>query len=174
MGDHLAQVVVGQKGLGKIRQVGDVPAVDIGPEKSLLERLVTIVGVVLGVDTIADDKDLHVLEQSAVDPKRMALVAVDLIESLFQFQTPAFEFDLHQGQAVDQKGNVVAVFVDSFHGNLVGDLKKIFTPIFTVVETDVEALTIVAVELKTVVQGFGFFEHVRFGQMVENGVKFFF
>ncbi|MBA7578276.1 hypothetical protein ES708_20138 [subsurface metagenome] len=133
-----------------------------------------VVSVVLSVDTVADYKDLHVLKQSAVHPERMPLVAVDLVESLFQLQPPTFELDLHQGQAVNEQGNIVAVFVGAFLGDLVGDLKKVFCPIFIVKETHIEALAIVAVQLKTVAQGFGFFEHIAFSQVVEDGAKLLF
>ena len=56
---------------------------NIGPEKGLLEGLIAIVGVVFGVDTIADDKDLHVLEKAAVHPERMPLVTINLVEGFF-------------------------------------------------------------------------------------------
>ena len=79
MGDHLAQVIRIQEVSGKIGQAGNVPALVIGPEKGLLERLVTIVGVIFCVYAIANDKNLHVLEQAAVDPERMPLVAVELV-----------------------------------------------------------------------------------------------
>jgi len=45
LGDHLAQMIRIQEVSGKIGQGGNVPAVDIGPEKGLLERLVTVIGV---------------------------------------------------------------------------------------------------------------------------------
>ena len=69
------------------------------------------VGVVLGVGTIGDDEDLHVSEESVAGAgvEGVALVAVDLVESLAQFLTAPLEFDVHQGQAVDEDGDVVAV-----------------------------------------------------------------
>ena len=52
----------------------------------------------------------------------MALVAVDLVEGFFHLDAAPLQFDLHQGQAVDEQGHVVAVFVGALKGDLVGYL----------------------------------------------------
>ena len=101
LGYHLTQVVRIQKSFGKIGQVGDVPVIYISPEKGLFDRLVTVVSVVLGVNTITDNKYLHILKQSAVYPKRMPMETVKLVESLNQLQPPALKLNLHQGQTVN-------------------------------------------------------------------------
>ncbi|MBA7555150.1 hypothetical protein ES705_47803 [subsurface metagenome] len=101
LGNHPAQVVRIQKDFGKTGQVGNVPVINISPEKGLFERLVTIIGIVLSVNAVADNKYLHILEQSAVCPERMPLIAVNLVKSLFQLQTPAFKLYLHQWQTVN-------------------------------------------------------------------------
>ena len=69
------------------------------------------VGVVLGVCAVGDDEDLHVAEESVAGARveGVALVAVDLVEGLAQFFTAPLEFDVDQGQAVDEDGDVVAV-----------------------------------------------------------------
>ena len=69
------------------------------------------VGVVLGVGTVGDDEDLHVAEESVAGARveGVALVAVDLVEGLAQFFTAPLKFDVDQGQAVDEDGDVVAV-----------------------------------------------------------------
>ena len=69
------------------------------------------VGVVLGAGTVGDDEDLHVAEESVAGAcvEGVALVAVDLVESYAQFFAAPLEFDVHQGQAVDEDGDVVAV-----------------------------------------------------------------
>ena len=65
------------------------------------------VGIVLRIRTVGDDKNLHILEQSAGSPKAVALVAFDLIERFPQFYPASFEFDMHERQTVDQNRNVV-------------------------------------------------------------------
>lgn len=174
MSDHPTHVIGAEKYICKIRQIGYVPVFDIGPEKGLLEWLVAIVGVVFGIDAIADDEYLYILEQATVGPERMPLVAVDLVKGFFQFQSPAFELDLHQKKAVNEQGYIVAVFVGAFLRNLVGDLKKVVAPIFTVVKTDVGTIAIVTVKLKAVTKGFGFLEYIALSQVVEDGAEFLF
>ena len=69
------------------------------------------VGVVLGVCTVGDDEDLHVAEEpvAGAGVEGVALVAVDLVEGLAQFFATSLEFDVNEGQAVDEDGDVVAV-----------------------------------------------------------------
>jgi hypothetical protein len=67
------------------------------------------VAVVLGQRAVADDEQLHVLEQAGARPEAVALVAVDLVEGLADVHAPALQLDVHHRQAVDQHGHVVAV-----------------------------------------------------------------
>jgi len=64
----------------------------------------------------------------------MALVAVDLVECLFEFESSAFQFDLDEGQAVNQQGYVVAVFVFALLSDLIRNLVLVLTPMFGVEE----------------------------------------
>lgn len=64
----------------------------------------------------------------------MTLVAVDLVECLFEFESSAFQFDLDEGQAVDQQGYVVAVFVFALLSDLIRNLILVLTPMFGVEE----------------------------------------
>jgi hypothetical protein len=63
--------------------------------------LFAVVGVVAGVDSVGDDEELNVLEKSKFGAVRVALVAVDLVECFFEFESSAFEFDLGEGESVD-------------------------------------------------------------------------
>ena len=69
------------------------------------------VGVVLGVCAVGDDEDLHVAKESVsgAGVEGVALVAVDLVESFAQFFATPLEFDVDQGQAVDENGDVVSI-----------------------------------------------------------------
>ena len=67
------------------------------------------IGVVLGVRAVGDDEDLHVSEETISSMKGVALVAVDLVESLPQVFAATLEFNVDERQAVDQDGDVIAV-----------------------------------------------------------------
>jgi hypothetical protein len=103
----------------------------------------------------------------------MALVAVDLVESFFKFQPSAFEFDLDEGQAVNQQGYVVAVFVIALLGNLVGDLVLVSAPVFSIKEFQVKGGTVIAAHFHFVAQAFGAIEDVAFVEVIENSFEFF-
>ena len=128
--DHFGEVAFLQEMIGEVVELGDFVVVSIGPVEGLFERLVAVVGQVFAVDAVGDDEDLHVLEEAALAPEGVALVAVDLVKGLFHLHAAPLQFDLHQGQAVDQQGDVVAVFVFAFDGDLVGDLVLVLAPMF--------------------------------------------
>ena len=69
------------------------------------------VGVVLGVCSVGDDEDLHVAEEpvAGAGVEGVALVAVDLVESFAQFFAAPLQFDMNEGQAVDENGDVVSI-----------------------------------------------------------------
>ena len=69
------------------------------------------VGVVLGVCAVGDDEDLHVAKESVsgAGVEGVALVAVDLVESFAQFFAAPLQFDMNEGQAVDENGDVVSI-----------------------------------------------------------------
>ena len=145
----------------------------VAPVEGLLEGLFAVIGVVFGIDAVTDDEYLDILEQTAAGPIGVVLVAVDLFKGFFQFQAAAFEFYLHQGQTVDQQGDVVAVFIAAFHGNLPGDLEMVLAPVFLLDELDINALAVVFGELHFIPQDPGPVEYGAFVQVVENPGKFF-
>ncbi len=98
----------------------------------------------------------------------MALVAVDLVEGFFEFEAAAFEFDLDQRQAVDEDGDVVAVFVLALHADLLRDLVLILTPVLLVEKFEVKAVAIVAGDLEAIAEGFGALEDIAFVEVVEH------
>lgn len=127
---HLAHVARFEELAGKVRELSNGIIVDVGPVEGLLEGLVTVVGVVLGVDAIADDEHLYEEIETAGSPEGVPLIAVDLVEGLLELQAAPLEFDLDEGDSVYQERNVVAVFIRSLNGHLAGDLKLILTPLF--------------------------------------------
>ena len=121
---------LGQECGGEVGEIGDLVVGGVGPPHGefvgsrvggghLSARALVFgdvleahgVGVVLGVCAVGDDEDLHVAEESVAGAgvEGVALVAVDLVEGLAQFFTAPLEFDVDEGQAVDEDGDVVAV-----------------------------------------------------------------
>ena len=95
--DHLGDVAFFQEAIGKIFQLSFWVIILVCPEEGLFEFLFAVVGVVASIDTVGDDEELDVLEKSKVCAVGMALVAVDLVECFFKFESSAFEFDLDEG-----------------------------------------------------------------------------
>lgn len=78
-----------------------------------------VVGVILGIDAVADNKYLYVLEQACIYPEGMALVTVYLIKSFFKFQAYTFKLNLYKGNTINQQGDIIAVFIDALDSLLV-------------------------------------------------------
>ena len=109
------------------------------------------VGVILGERAVADDKELHVLEQAGTGPEAVALVAVDLVERLADVDPAALELDVHERQAVDEDRDVVAVraarpAVALPDLVLVDDLQPVVVDVGLVDELDVLRRPVVALE----------------------------
>ena len=66
------------------------------------------VGIIFGVSSVRDNKNLHILIQTAGCPKAVPLVTFDLIKSFPNGNAPAFQLRMNKGQSVDQYGNIIA------------------------------------------------------------------
>ena len=151
--------MLGEKGTGEVNKVGDHLVASICPEGSKFKAVAGLllfglaggslpdgvktgtVGVVLGVGTVGNDEDLHILKQAGPCPEGVPLIAVDLVEGLPDGYAPAFQFNMYQGQAVDQDGHIVAVVMACSlllaHLILVDDLEMIVVDVLFVDEGDV-------------------------------------
>ena len=136
---HPAQAGDAQEVGRELLQFALPPAVLVRPEEGLreAERLDGVVHVVLRVHPIADGEELDVLEQPAVGPEALALVADDLVEGLLQLQSAALQLHLHHGQAVAQDGDIVAVGVAAHIGHLLGHLPAVGRRVATIEEAHV-------------------------------------
>ena len=137
--------MLGKEGLGEVHKVRDSTVVAVCPERSELKAvggflaaipMVTLalldvaepgsVGVVFGVGTVGDHEDLDILIESGTGPEAVPLIAVDLVECLFQGYAPAFQFYMDQRQTIDQNVHIIAVVllgpVSLSHLILVDDL----------------------------------------------------
>jgi len=96
----------------------------------------------------------------------MTLVAIDLVEGFFQFQSTPLELDLDEGDPVYQERDVVAILIRSLNGNLAGDLELVLTPLLQLQELYVDALARVPVELHFIPEYFTPFEDITAVQVV--------
>ena len=62
--NHLGQVALFQKLVGKIIQLAHFVIVGIGPKEGLLEGLIAVVGKIFCIDPVGDDKNLDILEEA--------------------------------------------------------------------------------------------------------------
>ena len=100
------------------------------------------VRVVFGVGAVRDDEYLHILIQPAACPETVALVSVYLVERFSQLVASAFQFNVDEGESVDEDGHVVPrVVVSSFFYVLVDDLNEIVVYVVLVNEVDVPAFS---------------------------------
>ena len=100
------------------------------------------VRVVFGVGAVRDDEYLHILIQPAACPETVALVSVYLVERFSQLVASAFQFNVDEGESVDEDGHVVPrVVVSAFFYVLVDDLNEIVVYVVLVNEVDVPAFS---------------------------------
>ena len=169
-GDQLGKLAFFQECFSKLVELRNFLVFPISPEERLLEVAVFdgVVGEIFGIDSIADDENLDVAKQPLARQKRMSVVTVDLIERLFQFQTPTLQFNVNQGQPVDQQRHVIAVGAPAFHGHLTRYLILVLAPADLVNQLDVAGFTAVFPVVDLAAQGFGFFKDVSTRNGVEN------
>ena len=69
--------------------------------------------VILCVSSVGYDENLHIFIQSAACPETISLIAVNLVERLFELDTSPLQFYMHKRQSIDEYGNIVAGVVVS-------------------------------------------------------------
>ena len=127
LGQDIQQGFLGQKGLGEILQVVDDVVFGICPIAGKLKRVALGfhphlllgcflhmgvsggVAVILGKGAVADDEQLHIVEQAIVRPKRFTSVTVNLVERFLEVDASALQLHMHQGQSVHKDGHIVSV-----------------------------------------------------------------
>ena len=135
----------------------------VRPFAVLYLRFVTRgVGVILGVRTIGDNEQLDILKQSAIRPKRIIAVSLDLIESLTYRHTSTLEFDMYHRQTINENRHVVPCAVFAFCGRvLMNDLQAVLEDMrlvnqFDVLKTGVVLFDVLQLGSTVVLQQFGF------------------
>ena len=151
--------MLGKEGVCEVNQIIDGLVVAVCPERRELKRvagllaLVSVsllfldmveacrVGVILGVGSVGYDENLHILIQSAACPKTISLIAVNLVERLFELDTSPLQFYMHKRQSIDQYGYIVAgIMVSLLLLVLVDDLEVVVMYISLVNQVDVLGL----------------------------------
>ena len=104
------------------------------------------VAVILGQGAIADDKQLHILEQAGARPETVALVAIDLIEGLADIHPTALELHMHHWQTIDQYRHVVTVDPLALRLILIDDLQAVVVDVLLVDQVNILDRAIVTLE----------------------------
>ena len=155
--------MLGEKRLGEVDKIGNGLVSGVGPPAgegkavgvflsgffALLFGKVAApngVAVIFGQRAVADDEQLHILKQAAARPKAFPLIAVDLVEGLADVHSTAFQLDMHQRQAIDQHGHIIAVGVVPHRFILIDDLQAVVVNALFVDQVDVFGRAVVALE----------------------------
>ena len=105
------------------------------------------VGVILGIGSVGYDENLHIFIQSAACPETIPLIAVNLVERLFELNSSSLQFYMHQRQTIDEYGYIVAdIVVSLLLFVLVNDLEVVVMNVLLVNQVDVLGLAIVSFE----------------------------
>ena len=167
--EDIEQRTFGKESAGKVHEVGDDAVVGICPVRGKLKGVAGLalvlalhltkladmvvaggIAIVLGERAVADDEDLHIVEECIACPERVALVAVDLVKCLAYVHAAAFEFDMYERQTIDQDSHIVACRVCStLLSILVDDLEMVLMDMLFVEEHDVTRVAVVEFEGKT-------------------------
>ena len=110
------------------------------------------VGVIFGMGAVRYDEYLHILIQAARRPKAVTLIAVYLIERLFDLDASALQLDVDERETIHEDSHVIAVLeIAAVLRVLVDDLKKILVDVGLVDEHDVLRRAIVAAKVLDIV-----------------------
>ena len=120
--------MLSKKSISKINQISNRPVIRIRPPRCKfvdIARLLALfnrpffsllnmskpssITVILSKRTIRNYKKLHILKQARVGPKRLTVIPVNLIKSLFQLHTTPLQLNMHHGQAINQNSNIITV-----------------------------------------------------------------
>ena len=152
MGEHHEQRAAREERCGKRHKVGDAMILRVGPParelvgcarlfSAFVARFLPACGVrvVLGVGSVGDNEDLHILEQTALAPEAFALIPLNLVEGLTQRHAATLELDVHERKTVDENGDVVSILVSALvRLVLIEHLQAILMDVVAVKELDVD------------------------------------
>ena len=152
LGQYIQNRMLGKKGFCKIYQVGNHLIVAVCPEGSKLKAIAGFlrfllcrfthlhdmavpggIGVILGVRSIGNDENLHILIQTACRKEAVSLITFNLIKGFPDSNATAFQLYMDKRQTIDQNGHVIACVVSAFgFFILVDNLKAVIVNILFV------------------------------------------
>ena len=113
------------------------------------------VGVIFGISSVADNKYLYILIQTAASPEAVALITIYLIERLADRNAASFQLNMYKRQTVHEYGNIIPVVVLGSVGLvyhiLIYDLQAVIVDITLVDKCNVLGSTIVAAKYLNIV-----------------------
>ena len=158
--------MAGEKGLGKVDEVGNDAIVRVRPIGSKFKAVACFalfagggagipdsiktraVGIVFRVRAVGDDKNPHILKQPRAGIERIALIAVDLVERLADGNAAALQLNVDERKTVDEHGHIIAVVVlrtVAFGDNvLIGDLQTVVVNVLFVNQCDIFRTSVIA------------------------------
>ena len=71
------------------------------------------IGIIFRIRAIRDNKNLHILIQSAPTPKTVTLITINLIERLSDCHSTSFQFYMDKRQTIHKNRHIIAVIVIS-------------------------------------------------------------
>ena len=166
LGQHIQNRVLGKEGFRKINQVCNYLIVAICPEGSKFKAVAGFlgflfcsfahlfdvavsggVGVILGMGSIRDNENLHILIQAACRPEAVSLVAFDLIKGFPNSNAPALQLHMDEGQTVDHKRYIIACVVLAFGFLiLVDDLQTVVVNVLFVDQLNILRSSVIPAE----------------------------
>lgn len=163
---NVENCMAGEKGLGKVDEVGNDSIVRVRPIGSKFKAVACLaflagggagipdgvktraVGIVFCVCAVGNDENLYILKQPRAGIEGIALIAVDLIERLADGNAAALQLDVDEGEPVDEHGHVIAVVVlcAVIFGDyvLIGDLQTVVVNVLFVNQRDIFRTSVIA------------------------------
>ena len=162
---NIQQRMACKEGTGKVDEIGDRAVLRVRPKRGELKTVSRLslsgfalslfdvivsggVGVILGIGPVRDHEDLHVFKEPGARPERVAEIAVDLVERLFDRDAPPFQFHVYQRKPVDKDRDVVAIVAASAvfgpHHVLIDDLQAVVMYVLFVQQRDILRRSVVA------------------------------
>ena len=101
------------------------------------------VGVIFCGCTVGDHENLHILIQSAACPKAVALIAVNLVERLFDCNAAPLQLHMDKGQTVYQNRHIIpCIVVPGGFYILIDDLQMVVVDVLLVDQGNIQGCVV--------------------------------
>ena len=181
LADHLAKRALGEEPIGEVLKVGDLRVVlgrALVDRKEPLVRVEgevprVVVGEVPRVRAVANNEELDEAQEGlGVSVTGVVLVVDNLLHRPPGADPKRLQFDLNDGDAVDQEHDVVAVMaVVRIDAELIDDFEVVLAPVLDVDEGVVERRAVGADERFPVPEGACGFVHVGGDDLIEESLE---